>query len=264
MKQIFISYSRKEKLFATRFHKDLEFRGLSAWIDLRDIPAGKQWSQEIEQAIMECSVFLLLLSPNSVTSDYVRAEYTFALDKGKPIVPLLLEPCDIPDRIAEFQYIDMRDYRAGLARLIRELPVKPSGDDLTIDQMITYLQGSNKDIRLTVLNRIGRHKLYEALDAVVTVLKDPDAGIRERAAWVLDKLNDPKAIPALLDALYDPFFPVRSNAGWALVHLGAQVVPAVAEILGTSANEDVRQMVYLVLSRIGGREAQEAIKKYVQ
>ena len=113
MNKAFISYSRKDKTIAVKLHEDLEFRGLQTWLDLQDIPAGSQWSTEIEQAIVECPLFLLLLSPHAVVSEYVEKEYQFALEQQKTLLPILLQPCEIPAVINPIQYINLQNYGDG-------------------------------------------------------------------------------------------------------------------------------------------------------
>ena len=43
-KEVFVSYSRQNSLrpFVTKLKHDLEAEGLTVWLDIEDIPGGKQ------------------------------------------------------------------------------------------------------------------------------------------------------------------------------------------------------------------------------
>ena len=85
MKQeiIFISYSRVNSDFAVRLSKDLDLAGINAWIDQSDIPTGARWDDTLQKAIDDSSVFLVLLSPESTSSQNVKDEVGYAIDNGE-------------------------------------------------------------------------------------------------------------------------------------------------------------------------------------
>ena len=49
---------------------------------------------------------LVILSPRAVLSDNVADEITLALDSGKTIIPLMIEPCPLPLRLARMHLIE--------------------------------------------------------------------------------------------------------------------------------------------------------------
>jgi hypothetical protein len=108
---IFISYSRVNSDFAVRLAKDLDLAGINAWIDQSDIPTGARWDDTLEKAINDSSVFLVLLSPESTSSENVKDEISYAIDKGKLILPVMIKPCAIPLRLRRFQYVDFTNNR---------------------------------------------------------------------------------------------------------------------------------------------------------
>lgn len=262
MKQAFISYSRKDKTAAIKLKQDLEFRGLPTWLDLDDIPAGTEWPAELEEAIEQCPYFLLLLSPDSVSSDYTRHEYTIALNKKKYIIPVMLRMCELPKPLAHIQYVDLRDYDRGLQKIIAVFPKEAFTEGLTVPDILKNLKSSDPEVRAMTLTLIQGRGLTETVDAVIEAMCDPDRQVRASAAWALDRLSDPRSVGVLIKAMYDQDSQVRSNAGWALVHMGAVVVPNVTQVLRDSKDEHAREMAYLVLSHIATAEAQDAINKY--
>ena len=68
--------------------------GISVWWD-DGITPRQAWDTEIEQAISAASTVVVLWSPRSVTSEWVRTEAHYGKDRGK-LVPVLVEPCTIP------------------------------------------------------------------------------------------------------------------------------------------------------------------------
>ena len=100
MADIFISYSRKDSVQAEQLAELLASAGLSCWIDKSGIDLATSWSGEITQAINDCKAFLILLSPSSVTSQNVSREVSLASERKKKILPLDLEPAELPNDLA--------------------------------------------------------------------------------------------------------------------------------------------------------------------
>ena len=125
----FISYSRINKEFALKLARELKAAGFPIWLDQLDIPTGTRWDDEIEKALRECRIFMVILTPASIASDNAKDEIGYAIDHGKRILPVLLEECEIPLRLRRFQYVDftrmnytegVRSAKELLARLIEE------------------------------------------------------------------------------------------------------------------------------------------------
>ena len=102
----FISYSRVNKQFALKLVSELKAAGFSIWMDQFDIPTGKRWDDEIENALRECEIFLIIITPASIASENAKDEIGYAIDHGKRIMPVLLEECEIPLRLRRLQYVD--------------------------------------------------------------------------------------------------------------------------------------------------------------
>jgi hypothetical protein len=104
--ETFISYSREDKDFALEFAREMKLAGHSVWLDQLDIPTGARWDDEVESALRECKIFLIILTPASVASENVKDEIGYAIDHGKRMMPVLLKECAVPLRLRRFQYID--------------------------------------------------------------------------------------------------------------------------------------------------------------
>ena len=111
MKQIFISYSRKDKPFAEKLCGRLEDDGFECFLDTESIKGGQNWFSEIYTNIDNADFFIIILSHNSVKSNFVKREYEYALkeeiEKTKKIIPLKYKRCEIPGPLSLIQYIEV-------------------------------------------------------------------------------------------------------------------------------------------------------------
>jgi hypothetical protein len=117
MPQYFLSYARADSPFALRLTGDLRASGVDVWLDQNDIKPSTRWDRAIEAALRDCAAVVVVLSPRSVASENVLDEVGFAIDSGKSVIPILIEPCDIPIRLSRLQRVDFTgDYRTALER----------------------------------------------------------------------------------------------------------------------------------------------------
>ncbi len=106
---LFISYSRDDEIWVKElWHKLRAYH--DAWIDRQLVP-GQDWWDTILQRIEDCECCVYIMTPASVGSIYCRAEMDYALALNKPIVPLMLKPCDYPSPLKDrrIQYENVQD-----------------------------------------------------------------------------------------------------------------------------------------------------------
>jgi TIR domain len=111
-KEVFLSHSDKDRQFATSLARILRRHNIPVWYSRSSLVGAQQWHDEIGAALNRCNWFLLVLTPDSVKSEWVKHELMFALNnrryRGK-IVPLLLKPCKYTKlswTLSEFQTVD--------------------------------------------------------------------------------------------------------------------------------------------------------------
>lgn len=123
MKKIFVSYSRKDIDFARKLSGDIEKAGYDVWWDLSDLRGGDDWVRVIPDAIASSDFFLVILSPNSIESEWVRKEYTQALSLRKKIVPIMFTPCAVPFALNTINYVNFvsGEYQDNFVELLRAL-----------------------------------------------------------------------------------------------------------------------------------------------
>jgi hypothetical protein len=70
----FISYSTKDQEFADRLYADLQSKGVRCWFAPHDVQGGRKLHEQIDEAIRRYERLLLILSPNSMSSKWVKTE----------------------------------------------------------------------------------------------------------------------------------------------------------------------------------------------
>lgn len=111
---VFISCSRKDQGFVEKFMRALDARRVDYWADI-DIRAGADWSDQIEKAWQEASIFLLFVSPEFLNSKWSMVEMGVALSRvresGALLVPVLIRDAVMPDLVKRFSFLDARSLR---------------------------------------------------------------------------------------------------------------------------------------------------------
>ena len=106
MQKLFISYSRKDMDFARKLAGDLEKAGYDVWWDITDLRGGDDWVRTIPEAISSSQFVLVVLTPNSLESEWVRKEYTQALSLRKKIIPIMLVPSSVPFALNTINFVN--------------------------------------------------------------------------------------------------------------------------------------------------------------
>lgn len=70
----FISYSTKDQEFAERLHADLQNKNVRCWFAPHDVQGGKKLHEQIDEAIRVHEKVLLILSADSMNSEWVKTE----------------------------------------------------------------------------------------------------------------------------------------------------------------------------------------------
>lgn len=105
---VFLSYSRADRAAARRFADRLSHEGFSVWWDAA-LRAGETFDEVIEDALRSASSVVVLWSPQSVASRWVRAEATLA-DRSNKLIPVIIERCDRPLIFELMHTTDLSDW----------------------------------------------------------------------------------------------------------------------------------------------------------
>ncbi len=125
-RRVFLSHASQDRAFVLRLIKVLDRHKVSYWYSAAHIAGAKQWHDEIGKALTQCNWFLVVLTPNSVRSHWVKRELLFALNEtryNEKIIPLLHKPCKyarLSWTLGEFEFAEfLTDFEQGCKNLMR-------------------------------------------------------------------------------------------------------------------------------------------------
>ena len=110
---IFISYSREERQAARHFAECFAQEGFAVWWDAA-LRSGETFDEVIERELRAAKAVVVLWSPRSVASRWVRAEATLA-DRANKLVPVIIESCVLPIIFELTQAADLANWTGDTA-----------------------------------------------------------------------------------------------------------------------------------------------------
>lgn len=228
----FVSHSSKDKEFVLRLATDLRTReGIDAWLDEWEINPGARIPEELEKGLIEADVFILVLSPDSVNSQWVEYERQtwlvmqvdeekLAKEESRPprrrLIPVLYRDCRKPAFLQLIKHVRIteEEYEDGLKRLIATIrgePIKPPLKDEAVAQVIplpmTALKGAAAvKLVLDVLKCL----LPSQFDEVLLIADIPDvylppnnvSQVQRAVAAIRYSEQKEEGISSLLNAIY--------------------------------------------------------------
>jgi TolB-like protein/Flp pilus assembly protein TadD len=126
--EVFVSYSRNDKDRVLELIGRLRAAGVSVWLDTSGIDAATLWGEQIVNALESAKVLLLMLSESAVRSDNVSKEVMLVSERKGRILPVHLEPTQIPAslkyQLAGIQHVECfnpADSDRGAKAILRSL-----------------------------------------------------------------------------------------------------------------------------------------------
>jgi hypothetical protein len=134
MPSVFLSHTRADKAFARKLGDDLVRNGLKVWIDEAEIKVGESLIGKISEGINSTDYLAVILSPDSVRSEWVTREVEIALTqeingRRMKVLPLLFRQCEVPAFLSAKLFVDFTKeeaYEASLEVLVGSvIPYRP-------------------------------------------------------------------------------------------------------------------------------------------
>jgi hypothetical protein len=100
----FISYSSKDQEFAGRLHADLQVKGVRCWFAPEDLKIGDKFRTRIDESIRIHDKLLLILSENSIASDWVEKEVETAFEQERERKTTVLFPIRLDHAAMESKF----------------------------------------------------------------------------------------------------------------------------------------------------------------
>ncbi len=171
MSSIFLSHSSKDKYFVRELAERLREYGVKVWLDEAEIKIGESLTEKVGRAIDEMDYVGVVLSSNSINSEWVQKELQVAMQKEFSkkkvvILPMLLEHVEIPPFLRDKLYADFtspEQYESTFPKIlsamgiiieenkqiVQEMNKKESETEMTLTEK--YLSDF-EDIRITELD----------------------------------------------------------------------------------------------------------------
>jgi TIR domain-containing protein len=98
--RVFLSYNHADKNFAKQLASELSRQGCDVWDPSDQLFPGDNWPLKIGEALQQSQAMVVLLSPDSMKSEWVRREIEYAIGarnyEGR-VFPVLVRPtAEIP------------------------------------------------------------------------------------------------------------------------------------------------------------------------
>ena len=122
--EVFLSHSNLDRQFATAVAEVLRRHGVPIWYSDVNLIGAQHWHDEIGAALKRCDWLVVLLSPSSVESIWVRREVMFSLHDrryDKKIIPVLYQPCDYDQLSWTLSLLQTVDFTQGFEEGCRAL-----------------------------------------------------------------------------------------------------------------------------------------------
>jgi len=167
--KVFISHSSIDKKFVRTLKDCLNENGIETFFDEDQLDLGDNLVVKLERALNETSHLVIILSPASITSKWVKYELKKAIDNHKTgvtqkIIPIKYRECEIPSEINDLLYHDLtsevvlpideekvkfisKGFEPFLLKLVRAIKsTSNSFNDIEKQEIIKAIKSAEKDI----------------------------------------------------------------------------------------------------------------------
>lgn len=111
---VFFSYNTDDKAVVLELAQTVKARGLRVWLDVWEVPPGRDWQEALEKAIQTVHSAAVLVGPSGLgpwERAEVRASLSEAVDRELPVIPVLLpgaHEVPLPLFLRRFTWVDLR------------------------------------------------------------------------------------------------------------------------------------------------------------
>ena len=109
---VFLSFSHENRDEASRIRERGTQLGLNVFMSARNLQGGDVWDEVVREALVQSPEVAILMTPDSLRSEWVATEWGAAWAMEKRIAPILL-CCNydqLPDRLARHQALDFHNF----------------------------------------------------------------------------------------------------------------------------------------------------------
>jgi hypothetical protein len=151
---VFLSYSKPDKVIADALCATLESHGIRCWIAPRDVTPGVDWGEAIVRAISRCKIMVLVFSSHANESPQVQREVQRAFERGLTVIPL---------RVEDVSPVASLEYYIGPVHWLDALTPPLERHLRSLASQVQSLLASNEDVRLSPRRGPSGRGVYETV-----------------------------------------------------------------------------------------------------
>lgn len=175
--RVFLSYAHGDRGAAEDIARALRSAEFAVWFDAWELEAGDSIAARVREGLSASDFLVVLLSPDSVKSRWVREEMTLALSRelrqrAITVVPTVLRDCEVPVGLQHFLSVDLRgDHVGGVSRLVETLSLARDIDFSRLsprrfEELVADLfRAEGFSVHVSMATRDGGHDLLLTMDA---------------------------------------------------------------------------------------------------
>src|SRR5437016_4926309 len=112
--RVFLSHSSQDEWISVVMKEKIEEQGITVWLDVFDLPGGAPIKARIREELEASDECLVLLSPASRESNWVKHEagVADALKKWTTLVLLHVSKDDVPDTFRDLKFLSINEFPA--------------------------------------------------------------------------------------------------------------------------------------------------------
>ncbi|XP_036121484.1 uncharacterized protein LOC118632461 [Molossus molossus] len=202
---LFVSYSSVDTTWTHELIGRLEadHAGLRVCLHERDFTPGRNVLENMAECILQSQKVLLVLSQDFVQSRWCLLEadlslFGYCLER-KPVIPVLLRPCQVPLHLSHLTYLEATDSRF-YSKVVRLLctPSHRMARSLPGPRPLPSLYSGKTLLTLNCINRdnlpswkVGTFSTLSVPDPLKEVLQDPE--VYKHAVGILNGVQSPRS-----------------------------------------------------------------------
>jgi tetratricopeptide (TPR) repeat protein len=187
---IFVSHSHQDNDWCRPFVEALKSVGYDVWYDEQGLQGGAQWIATIQHEVQARDVFIVILTPEAWSSQWVQDELQLAIATRRRILPVLLRNCQVDGFLLTTQWVTvlgLTPQDAARSVIIAvEAPPAPGRSSSqqateTLDELVTLCRTLTNERRFT-----------EALSACsrALALDSNNVEVLRLEGWILLKVGE--------------------------------------------------------------------------
>jgi len=195
---VFISYETTTGLsYASNLKKALEKVGISAFVANEDIQRGTPDRRVIDDAILDCKYFVVVMTIVAVWSDEIRREIELANKLGKNIIPC--KPCTVGrvltktlPIVGDLQQIDFESKEHLADQVVTEILKREQLEVVGRTHHEEAAEVELANVQAAVIAMMVDNNLTSLPNPVIVATNDMSAFPDATSVCGVDKIQDPK------------------------------------------------------------------------